>query len=383
MNIAILSTYPPRECGIASFSKDLMTNITLWGQQVSIVALSDRSETYQYPPEVIFEITEDMRDDYHIAAEFINNAEIDVVFIEHEYGIFGGDNGEFVLDFASNLKKPFILNTHTVLPEPNPGQRTILSKLGLKSSAVVCMSHRSAQLMNKVYRTPMEKIFVLPHGVPIFKEQPREVLKAAYGLENRPIITTFGFIGPGKGIELGIKAVAALKDKYPSIVYLVAGETHPNLKKRMGESYRESLVELIESLQMGDNIKFINRYTSLEELGEVLYMTDIYLTPYPHRNQAVSGTLSYAIGVGRAIVSTPYEYSLEVLAQGRGLIATEADPKALATLIDDILANPELKAQLEKKALIQGKTMQWPQVGRDYVKILEDLLHVKAERKVF
>jgi len=383
MNIAILSTYPPRECGIASFSKDLMTNISACGQEVSIIALVDKSQSFEYPPEVIFEITEDNRDDFLSAAEYVNNADIDAVFIEHEYGIFGGDDGNYVLDFALNLKKPYLLNTHTVLPEPNPGQRSVLSKLGLKAATVVCMSNRSAQLMNKVFRTPMEKIVVLPHGVPIFKEQPRDTLKAAYGLDGREVVTTFGFIGPGKGIELGIRAVASIKDKYPEIVYLVAGETHPNLKKRVGESYRDSLVELIETLDMGKNIKFINRYTSIEELGEVLYMTDIYLTPYPHKNQAVSGTLSYAIGVGRAIVSTPYEYSLEVLSQGRGLIAADASPKALAALIEDILKDPGLKARLEKSTSKQGETMQWPQVGKEYVKILEDLLYSKAERKVF
>jgi len=219
--------------------------------------------------------------------------------------------------------------------------------------------------------------------VPIFEEKPGEVIKKAYNIDNRPLAVTFGFLGPGKGIELGIKAMSYLKDKYPDIIYLVAGETHPNLKKKMGEAYRESLVDLIQALRVDDNIKFINKYLSLEELGEVLYMADVYLTPYPHRHQAVSGTLSYAIGCGRAIVSTPYDYALEVLADGRGLIAKDADPKELASLVDMILSNPQLKEQLEKKAGKLGKTMTWPQVGKRYVNIIENIMRAEAERKVF
>jgi glycosyltransferase involved in cell wall biosynthesis len=383
MNIAILSTYPPRECGIASFARDLKNNLAIWGQNVSILAITDKNSMYDYPPEVVFELREDKKDDYNIAAEFLNSAEVDVVFIEHEYGIFGGRDGSFVLDFASNLNKPFILNTHTVLPHPGFRQRGILAKLGKKALAVICMTRRSSELLNRVYRIPVEKIYVVPHGVPMFREKPRELLKKSYNIAGRTLVTTFGFIGPGKGIELGIKAISILKEKYPDIIYLVAGETHPNLKKRMGETYRDSLLDLIEKLNVKDNIKFINRYISLEELGEILHMTDIYLTPYPHRNQAVSGTLSYAVGCGRAIVSTPYDYSLEILSEGRGLVASEANPEQLADLIDRILSNPQLKAQLEKRAMKLGKTMLWPEVAKSYVRILQGILQVNAERKVY
>lgn len=382
MNISILSTYYPRECGIASFSKDLRENIMLWGSNVSIIAMSDKSAGYDYPEEVVFEVVENKRDDYQIAAQYINNAEIDLVFIEHEYGIFGGNDGSYILDLVENLQKPFILNTHTVLPSPNFRQRRILSKLGQKSLAVVCMTHRSIDLLNKVYNIPRNKLYMIPHGVPLFEEKPREEIKKAYDISNRPLITTFGFLGPGKGIELGIKAISYLKDKYPNIIYLVAGETHPNLKKKTGETYRDSLVNLIQELELDDNIKFINKYISLEELGEVLYMTDVYLTPYPHRHQAVSGTLSYAVGCGRAIVSTPYDYALEILADGRGLTASEPKPEELASLIDKILQDPKLQESLEKKAKALGETMTWPQVGQEYVNTIEDILHTRSARKV-
>ncbi len=383
MNIAVLTTYFPRECGIASFSNDLRNNLMLWGQNVSILAINDKNSSYDYPEEVIFDLDEDKRDHYTIAAQFVNTADIDLVFVEHEYGIFGGEDGVFVLDFIENLEKPFILNTHTVLPSPGFHKQNILSKLGQKSMAVICMTHRSVELLNRVYNIPHNKLYMAHHGLPIFEEKPGEVIKKAYNIDNRPLAVTFGFLGPGKGLELGIKAMSYLKDKYPDIIYLVAGETHPNLKKKMGEAYRESLVDLIQALRVDDNIKFINKYLSLEELGEVLYMADVYLTPYPHRHQAVSGTLSYAIGCGRAIVSTPYDYALEVLADGRALIAKDADPKELASLVDMILSNPQLKEQLEKKAGKLGKTMTWPQVGKRYVNIIENIMRAEAERKVF
>jgi glycosyltransferase involved in cell wall biosynthesis len=380
MNLTILSTYPPRECGIASFSNDLKTNLELWGQNVSILAMNDNG-SYKYPQEVVFELNEDSRDDYLISAQFVNTADIDAVFIEHEYGIFGGPDGEYVLDFASDLKKPFILNTHTVLPKPQLHQKKVLSQLGKQATAVICMTNRSAELLNRIYNVSSDKVFIVPHGVPTFRKLPRDEIKKAYGISGCPLVTTFGFIGPGKGIEIGINAVAKLKEKYPNIIYLVAGETHPNLKKRIGESYRDSLLELIDLLDMHNNIRFINRFISLKELNEILYMTDVYLTPYPQKNQAVSGTLAYAIGCGRAIVSTPYEYSLEVLGNKRGLVAETAAPNELSRLIDSILSNPSLKAQLESAAFELGKTMTWPQVGKNYVDILTSIISQDAERR--
>jgi len=383
MNIAILSTYHPRECGIASFSNDLRDNLMLWGQNVVILAMSDKKAHYEYPEEVIFEVVENNRDDYELTAQFVNTSDIDLVFVEHEYGIFGGNNGSHVLDFIDNLEKPYILNTHTVLPSPSFGQRQVLSKLGQKALAVICMTHRSKELLSKVYNIRQSKINIVPHGVPVFKEKPKENIKKAYDISNRPLVTTFGFLGPGKGIELGIKAISHLKDKHPEIIYLVAGETHPTLRKRMGESYRDSLVELIQDLELDDNIRFINKYISLEELGEVLYMTDVYLTPYPNKDQAVSGTLAYAVGCGRAIVSTPYEYAKEVLSDGRGLIASQPDPKELASLIDMLISNPQLRTQLENKTAKLGNTMTWPQVGKQYVDIIESIFQTKVAERVF
>ncbi|MDN5331149.1 MAG: polysaccharide biosynthesis protein PslF [Tepidanaerobacteraceae bacterium] len=381
MNLAILSTYPPRECGIASFAKDLRDNLTLWGQEVKILAITDNGSSYSYPPEVVFELHEECKEDFAASAEYINSSYTDLVLLEHEYGIFGGCDGNYLLDFVAHLKKPFILNTHTVLSQPTISQKSILMKLGQSASAVICMTKRSAELLHEVYKIPLNKIYVVPHGVPVFREKPRERLKEAYGISGRPVVTTFGFIGPGKGIEIGIKAIAILKEKYPDILYFIVGETHPKLKKREGEVYRESLEKLVDDLNLHDNVRFINKFLTLEEIGDYLYMTDVYITPYPGRHQAVSGTLSYAIGCGRAIVSTPYDYSLEMLANGRGLVASQADPEELATLIDRILKDPILKSQLERKAGKLGKTMTWPQVAKSYVEIIEEILKPNFTRR--
>ncbi|TZE82434.1 glycosyltransferase family 4 protein [Calorimonas adulescens] len=371
MNIAILSTYPPRECGIASFSKDLRDNFVKMGKNVKLLAITDSGASYNYPPEVIFEINQDERDEFIKAAHFVNDSFIDVVIVEHEYGIFGGLDGKYVLDFAAHLRKPFILTTHTVLPSPNFRQKWILRGLGSAAAAVACMTGRSASLLEDIYGVPKDKIYVIPHGVPSFKQKNREQLKSMYGYSKRTIVSTFGLIGPGKGIENGIKAIGEVASRHPEILYLVLGETHPSLVKKFGETYRESLIDLVEHMHLTDNVQFVNHYLSLDELGDYLYMTDVYMTPYPDKNQAVSGTLTYAVGCGRAIVSTPYEYALEILGNGRGLIAKSSNNyMELATLIENIIDNPTLKHSLEERASKLGKTMTWTSVAKQYINLM-------------
>jgi len=375
MNIVILSTYPPRECGIASFSKDLRDNLVSIDENVSIIAITDAKNSYDYPKEVIFEVSQDEKESFREAADFVNQSSADVVIIQHEYGIFGGDDGSYVLEFANHLKKPFVATTHTVLLEPTFGQKNVLSRLGAAANGIVCMTKRSAKLLSKVYSVPEHKIRVIPHGVPFFEPKGRDELKQKYGYTGRTIVSTFGLIGPGKGIENCIKAISELVPHHPDILYLVLGKTHPNIIKKYGESYRASLVSLVEELGLTDNVKFINEFLSLDKLGDYLYMTDVYVTPYPNKNQAVSGTLTYAVGCGRAIVSTPYEYALEILGDGRGLIAQNSDdPKELAFLIEKIINDPALKQSLENKAQELGKKMSWNNVAKLYRSFLEELI---------
>lgn len=386
MNIANLGTYPPKQCGIASFSKDLHENLLIHGNKVQIIAVHDSNFEYQYGKEVVFKIKQQEKQDYIKAANFINNSDVDMVIIQHEYGIFGGQDGEYILNFVNFLNKPYIVITHTLLPKPRLKQKFILHKLCSQASGVVCMTERGLRLLVNLYEIKIDKVHIIGHGVPEFKKRPAEELKQKYNLTGKEIISTFGLIGPGKGLEIGIKAMAEVIENFPSAHYLILGQTHPVLRQYEGEKYRFMLKDLVQNLHIEQNVHFVNRFLSDEELGEYLYLTDIYLSPYPNKDQAVSGTLSFALGCGRAIVSTSYAYAQEVLKNGRGLLAEKADPHLLAQLIKDILANPELKEKLQSTAYEFGKTLKWPNIGKQYTelisRILLELVDKREEKKV-
>ncbi len=380
MAVLNLGTYPPKQCGIATFSMDLRNSLMIHGNDVKVMAVSEEKNKYDYPQEVIFEIDQQHRPDYIKAAAFINSApDIDLVIIQHEYGIFGGIDGEYIMDLVGLLLKPYVLITHTVLPGPTKNCKNILNYLAGRAAAIVSMTKNSLNLMSDLYEAPSELIYLIAHGVPEFKVQEAAFLKDKYGLQKREIISTFGLIGPGKGLELGIKAIAILTRKYPEILYMILGRTHPMLVEYEGEKYRHMLENMVISLGIKDNVTFVNKYLSNEELGEYLYMTDIYLSPYPNKDQAVSGTMAFALGCGRAIVSTPYSYAVETLAEGRGLIAREANPVELAGLLENILLNPALKLDLQNKAWKLGKNWTWPSVGRQYTDMFKSMLETDNE----
>lgn len=373
MKIANLGTYPPKQCGIATFSMDLRNSLLVNHVNVEILAISDSSYQYDYPEEVKFNLMQNQANDYKLAAQYVNDCEdIDAVIIQHEYGIFGGNHGKYVLDFARRLNKPYLVVTHTVLPKPLPGQKEVLNKLCSKASGVVCMTKQSSLLLSNLYGVNKGKIQIIGHGVPEFEPKPNEELKEKYDLSNKQVISTFGLIGPGKGLELGIRAMAQVVKTNPSAVYLILGQTHPMLKQREGEKYREMLEDLIKELELEEHVKFVNKFLSDEELGEYLYLTDIYLSPYPNMDQAVSGTLTFAIGCGRAIVSTAYAYAAEVLQDNRGLL-TKPDSEELARMINMILKDKNLKNKLEKNALSLGQTWSWPNIGKKYAYFLESI----------
>jgi len=379
MNLLNLSTYLPKQCGIASFSKDLRDNLTRLGESTSIAAVSDPYYTYNYPDEVSYIIKQHELKDYIGVANAINkNRSIDLVIIQHEYGIYGGADGEHLLWFTSNLAKPYVIVAHTTLPEPSVNQRLVLSNLCQRAAAVIAMTKNSAGLLSRVYEVAPEKLYIIHHGVPAFRERCRKLLKQEHGYEGRELITTFGLIGPGKGIEIGIKSLKDLARKHENLMYLIVGKTHPMLLQHEGERYREMLYDLINSLGLQDHVKFINRFLEPEELGEYLYMSDIYLSPYTNRDQAISGTLAYALGCGRAIVSTPYTYALEMLSQGqRGLVAADACPESVAELLDQVLSEPDLKLQLENGAAKLGERMKWPYIAKQYANLAESILELE------
>ncbi|MGI6422779.1 MAG: glycosyltransferase family 4 protein [Syntrophomonadaceae bacterium] len=380
MIVLNLGTYPPKQCGIATFSMDLRNSLLLQGNEVRVMAVSEEKNRYDYPPEVVFEIDRQHQADYIKAASFINaSPDIDLLIIQHEYGIFGGPDGEYIMDLVGLLEKPYVLVTHTVLPNPSRSCQNILNYLAGRASAIVCMTRNSLGMMADLYKAPSELLNLIAHGVPEFKAQENKLLKRRYGLQGREVVSTFGLIGPGKGLELGIEAIASLAPQYPQIIYLILGRTHPMLVKYEGERYRQKLENMVSQMGIENQVRFVNKYLSNEELGEYLYMSDIYLSPYPNKDQAVSGTMAFAIGCGRAIVSTPYSYAVETLSEGRGLLAKEASAKELAALMESILQNPALKQELQKKAYKLGKHWTWPSVGQQYTKLFRSVLNLDSE----
>ena len=369
-----LGTYPPKQCGIATFSMDLRNSLLINGNEIKVMAVSDNSYQYHYTDEVLFNLKQNHKQSYIRAANFLNKAPVELIIIQHEYGIYGGREGEYIMELVRLLHKPFVLITHTVLPRPSKRQKQVLNYLCSRASAIVCMTRRSEHLLSDLYEAPPELIQVIPHGVPEFKEQTQDSLKEKYGLQGRDLISTFGLIGPGKGLELGIQAIAQIVKEHPQTTYLILGQTHPMLKKQEGEKYRHMLEDMVVKLGLEHNVVFVNKFLSDEELGEYLYMSDIYLSPYPNKDQAVSGTMAFAIGCGRAIVSTSYAYACEFLSGGRGLLAAEADPEELAGLMKRILTNPDLKQSLQYNALKLGKSWSWPSVGQQYTRLFEKLL---------
>lgn len=367
MNIVNLGTFPPKQCGIATFSTDLRNSLLLQGHKVQVMAISEEDSSYDYPNEVVFNLQQQQKSDYLKAAVFVNDSPaIDLLIVQHEYGIFGGEDGEYLLELVKILHKPFILITHTVLPRPTKRQKDILNELCQRAAGIVCMTILSSQLLVDLYEAPPELITVIPHGVPEFKRQPQNRLKIKHQLQDCQVISTFGLIGPGKGLELGIRAVAEVIPRHPDVRYLILGATHPMLQKYEGERYRQMLIDLVAQLHIEDQVIFVNAFLSDQELGEYLYMTDIYLSPYPNMDQAVSGTMAFALGCGRAIVSTPYAYASEVLSDGHGLLSRGTDPGELAVLIESILDDNDLQKQLQKKAKAVGDSWTWPNIGKQY-----------------
>ena len=373
-NIAFLSTYPPRECGLATFTEDLVNAIGKTDLILPCVMAVAKGEEEYGDPRVAYKFMQHDRASYASAAQWAN-LQVDLLVIEHEYGIFGGDCGEYIIDLAKELKIPFIVTTHTVLLEPSAKQRTVLRDLGRLSTKVVTMAGSSIPILIGTYGIEAQKIEFIPHGVPDMKVEPRDKLKADRGLLGKSVISSFGLISPAKGLEFGIEAVAKAAADYENLIYLILGKTHPCVKESRGEEYRQSLMDLSQSLGVGDNVRFIDKYLTKEEVVTYLNMSDIYLTPYLSKEQAVSGTLAYATGCGRVIVSTPYRYAEEMLAGGRGLLAQFRDSESIASCIRSVLGNPARKSEMERRALIMGRKMTWPTVAGQYAQLCMNIIH--------
>ncbi|WP_058486257.1 glycosyltransferase family 4 protein [Defluviitalea phaphyphila] len=374
-NIAFVSTYLPRECGIATFTKDLIDELDKVNvfDNPKIIAINDNNN-YKYDNRVIMEIDQYDRDSYIKTAKAINKSDINLVVIEHEYGIFGGEAGEYILDFVENLEIPFVITLHTVLSRPTKKQKEVLTKLGEKSKKIIIMAKNTVPILEKVYGVNPSKTYFIHHGVPYRILEPREKMKEKKGFKDRYIISTFGLISPGKGLEYGIEAISKVVKEYDNILYLILGQTHPCIKRKSGEIYREKLMNLVDRLGIKEYVWFIDKYLSKDEIINYLNISDIYMTPYLGKEQAVSGTLAYAIGYGRVTISTPYMYAKEMLSDGRGLLAEFKDSNSLAKNIKYVLDNPEIKREMERKASIIGRSMTWENVSKQYTKIFIDII---------
>jgi len=371
--VAFLSTYPPRECGLATFTEDLVNEITKIALvRPDVIAVSAGPEIYE-DTRVVHKLNQHKRESYRETAQWVNT-HVDLLVIEHEYGIFGGDCGEYILDLVNNLKIPFVVTTHTVLEGPSTKQHEVLRELGKLSTNMVTMAESSIPILVGTYGIAPEKIVVIPHGVPSMLVGAREILKASHGLKEKQVISSFGLLSPAKGIEYGIEAIAKVAADFSDVVYLVLGKTHPVVKEKSGESYRQSLMALAEGLGVRDNVQFVDKYLSKEEVIKYLHMSDIYLTPYLSKEQAVSGTLAYAVGCGRVVVSTPYRYAREMLGEGRGMLAQFRDSDSLASCMSHIIQNPLKKKEMESKTLAIGQMMTWDKVANKYTQLFLNII---------
>lgn len=372
--IGFLSTYPPRECGLATFTSNLTSELDKiqFLNETKIISISIKEHIYD--KNVIYDIQQEDLDSYLAAAKAIKDSKLDLLCIQHEYGIFGGYCGDFLIDLSNKIEIPIVTTMHTVIPEPNSRQLYIISKLAEKSSKIVTMAKNTIGILVNVYGVDQNKISYIPHGVPFRILPSREKLKEKYGFQGKRIISTFGLISPGKGLENGIEAMAKIKDKFDDVIYLILGQTHPVVKKQMGEIYRDKLQAMVHNEGLDNRVIFVDKYLDINELLAYLKLSDIYMTPYLGKDQAVSGTLAYAIGYGKAVISTPYSYAREVLGNGRGLLAEFKNPDSLAECINAILSDPTLQKELELRTKAYGKNMLWKNVASNYAKTFLDII---------
>lgn len=381
--ICFLSNFPPKECGIATFTKDLVNamdksyNAKLKSQ---VIALNEETDFYNYDHRVVMQINKEDIEDYIIKAKEINKSnKIKIVSIQHEFGIFGGEHGSYLIPFLETIEKPVVITFHSVLPNPDKKRKKIVKFLGDKSAKIIVMANSAIKILNEEYDIPLEKIQLVHHGIPNTSLLPTASFKKKLRLENKIVLSTFGLISRGKGFEYIIKSLPNLVKKYPNIIYLIIGETHPVIRRQEGEKYRNELLQLVNELGLKNHVKFYNKYSTLPELIQNILATDIYICTNLDPDQIVSGTLSYALGCGKAIISTPSIYAKEILSNERGLLTIFKDPDSYENAINQILSNPTLKSKLEKNAYFFGRSMSWPNVASKYLNIFNNITNLKEK----
>ena len=371
--IAFIGNALPRRCGIATFTTDLHKAVTTSTMQTEtcIVAMNDNGRAYDYPPEVKFQIRDDVVEDYVHAADFLNAQKFDIVCLQHEFGIFGGEAGGHILTLLTRLEMPVVTTFHTVLSEPAPAQHDMLRRIAEASSSVVVMAQKGRELLHSVYGVPDEKIEVIPHGIPDFPFLEPDLAKVKLGFDGKPVILTFGLLSPNKGIEVVIDAMPLILQSQADTVYVVLGATHPNLVRHEGETYRESLVARARELGVQNNVVFLDQFVDQATLLDFISMCDVYVTPYLNEAQMTSGTLAYSFGLGKAVVSTPYWHARELLADGRGILVPFHDAAAIGKEIAGLLTDDARRQAMRKRAYASSRSMTWKRVAEHYHAVFE------------
>ncbi len=372
-----LGSYPPRECGIATFTKDVVDSYDeRFGGHSEIITIEEPgAPARNYPPTVVASLIQDDRDSYRAIADIVNHHPCDALNVQHEYGLFGGgENGEWIVDLIALVRKPVVVSLHTVLPEPTADHMRVVRTLCATASAVVVLSTTGKDILIDRYGIDAQKVSVVHHGVPDVPFSDTASAKTLLGLHDREVVSTFGLINRGKGLEFAIEAMSDVAAAHPEALYLILGQTHPVVRRHEGEVYRESLEKLVAKYGLERNVRLVDRYLGFDELVQYLQATDIYLTPYLNPVQIVSGTLAYAVGLGKAVVSTPYLYAEELLAHGRGFLVQFRDAESIAKTMNSLFDDRDLRASTERRAYRFGRRMTWPQVAQEYGSLFASLL---------
>jgi glycosyltransferase involved in cell wall biosynthesis len=367
--IAVIGNSLPRRCGIATFTTDLQQAISTLrpNLETCIVAMTDHGQAYDYPASVALQIRDDILEDYVRAADFLNAGRFDAVCLQHEFGIYGGEAGAYILELLSRLTMPVVTTLHTVLAKPTAVQRAVLERIIEASSKVVVMANKGSELLRSVYQVQDEKIEVIAHGIPDFPFIAPDAAKARLGFSGRAVVLTFGLLSPNKGIEVMIDAMPSILKRCPNAVYVVLGATHPNLVRDQGEAYRESLVTRVHELGIENHVVFLDQFVDQATLLEFISMCDVYVTPYLNEAQMTSGTLAYSFGLGKPVVSTPYWHARELLADGRGVLVPFGDAAAIAGKIAEVLTDDSRRQAMRERAYAASRSMTWERTAERYM----------------